>query len=329
MDTKSIASFKAVYECGSMAKASEKLFITPQGLSRTISALEAELGQQLFSRTNRGVEPTAFARSIYPKASRIGALLDAIADEAAGGASRSVLEVASVSGGLAYLGQRFVRDFMADHPGIELRVDEGNDRRVATMVADGLAECGFIAGPVDYTRFSATLFARHPHCAIVRSDDPLAGHGRIGFDDLAGRRIAIMGPGFSPYSYIQGRFARDGVAPAEFVGVAEISTALFMLSERDPEGDERGPVAITVDFACPPGSRDDLTVLPFSDTEFTWDEYFIVPAGDRITDEAAALRDFAIAWYARNEATLFPWRGEGGDWRLYGQGGRRPGRAGR
>ena len=47
MDTKRLAAFKAVFDMGSMAKAAEALFITPQGLSKSIAQLEAELGGTL------------------------------------------------------------------------------------------------------------------------------------------------------------------------------------------------------------------------------------------------------------------------------------------
>lgn len=60
-----------IIKCGSMNKAAEKLYITQPSLSRSIRALEDEIGKALLERTNRGVALTrdgevffAYAQSI-------------------------------------------------------------------------------------------------------------------------------------------------------------------------------------------------------------------------------------------------------------------------
>ena len=78
METKNLKSFIAVYEQGSMAKASQALYISPQGLSKSIARLEADLGETLFTRTNRGVAPTPYAVELYPKAREMVSLADSI-----------------------------------------------------------------------------------------------------------------------------------------------------------------------------------------------------------------------------------------------------------
>lgn len=50
--------FLAVAECGSISQAAEKLYITQQGLSRIIGALEKEFGVALFLRSNNGIRLT-------------------------------------------------------------------------------------------------------------------------------------------------------------------------------------------------------------------------------------------------------------------------------
>ena len=55
--------FLAVTQCGSMAKAAEKLAVSQPVISKTISELEHALGVQLLDRTHRGVEPTAYGRA--------------------------------------------------------------------------------------------------------------------------------------------------------------------------------------------------------------------------------------------------------------------------
>ncbi len=311
MDTRQLVSFKTVYECGSMAKAAERLFITPQGLSRSVASLEAELGQRLFVRTNHGVQPTAFARALYPKACKIARLLKSIERDAQPGSGREVVEVASTSGGLAYFGPGFKGDFVAAYPDLELAVTEGDDRQSAQRVLDCTAACGVVAGPVDLAEFEATLVARHPHALIVQAGGDLAVRSTVDFGDLEGRRIGIMGKGFAPYSYVQERLLRAGARPAEVIGFTEIYTGVVRARSEDL-------CVVTVDFLIPPGSDPDLAVLPFADPQFTWDEYLITRRDAQPDDGVEALRGFLPAWFRAHEVELFPWRTPQGPWLLSG-----------
>jgi len=52
--------FLTVCDCGSISKAAEKLYISPQALNRQIRLLESELGQPLFLRGGRRLELSPF-----------------------------------------------------------------------------------------------------------------------------------------------------------------------------------------------------------------------------------------------------------------------------
>ncbi len=55
-----IAYFLHVCECGSVSKAAEKLYISPQALNKQIRTLEEELGEKLFRRSTRALDLTNF-----------------------------------------------------------------------------------------------------------------------------------------------------------------------------------------------------------------------------------------------------------------------------
>ena len=65
MQLKVIESFIYLYQEQNISKASAKLFISQQGLSRQIQALEGELDVILFKRSNTGVEPTNVCKLLY------------------------------------------------------------------------------------------------------------------------------------------------------------------------------------------------------------------------------------------------------------------------
>lgn len=56
-----LRTFIAVYRCGSYNKASKKLGLSQPAISKQISALEQQLGKQLFKRNGRGLETTLIA----------------------------------------------------------------------------------------------------------------------------------------------------------------------------------------------------------------------------------------------------------------------------
>lgn len=65
MQTNYLRHFIAVAEKGTISAAAASCFITPQGLSRSISALESELGCPIFEKSYKGMALTEFGRSAF------------------------------------------------------------------------------------------------------------------------------------------------------------------------------------------------------------------------------------------------------------------------
>ena len=61
----------AVAQCGSMAKAAERLAITQPVVSKTIADLENTLGVRLLDRGPKGVEPTLYGRALLKRSGAI------------------------------------------------------------------------------------------------------------------------------------------------------------------------------------------------------------------------------------------------------------------
>lgn len=77
METIRLRQFKVIVDAGGLLKASELLGITGGGLSKSMKALEAELGFALFAQKGRGLELTPSGRRLY---SQIPTLLKAVED---------------------------------------------------------------------------------------------------------------------------------------------------------------------------------------------------------------------------------------------------------
>lgn len=60
-----LITFERLFRVRSINKVAEQMHMTPPAVSYQINMLETMLGQQLFLRSRKGVEPTPFAESIY------------------------------------------------------------------------------------------------------------------------------------------------------------------------------------------------------------------------------------------------------------------------
>lgn len=81
MDTRRLAYYVTIVDCGTITRAAEILHIAQPALSQHVSALENEFGQQLLVRSRKGVVPTAAGRSLYRYAQGILRLEESVRDE--------------------------------------------------------------------------------------------------------------------------------------------------------------------------------------------------------------------------------------------------------
>ncbi len=80
LNYKHLRYFWVVAKSGSIARASEQLFLTPQSISGQIGELEESLGVELFRRVGRGLELTVAGQRILSYAEEIFALGDELLD---------------------------------------------------------------------------------------------------------------------------------------------------------------------------------------------------------------------------------------------------------
>ena len=131
MNVERLQIFFDVFRAGSFAAAARQRDLDPSNVSRSVSALEADLGVRLFNRTTRRMTPTEEGMHLYDK---LSGPLDEIQEVLA--QARDIREKpsgllrisASASFGAEHVVPRLPR-FLAEHPA--LRVDlQLTDRRV-------------------------------------------------------------------------------------------------------------------------------------------------------------------------------------------------------
>lgn len=150
MDLRQLRQFVAVAEHLHFGRAAQALSMAQPPLSRTISALERELGVALFERSKRKVLLTGAGRALWPEAKSVLAAAARLADTARGAAAGEQGELALSF--VSIVDYSFLPDllrrFTRRYPGVRVDLREATtDVQLAELRA-GRGDCGILLGPV-------------------------------------------------------------------------------------------------------------------------------------------------------------------------------------
>ncbi len=123
---KALQALEAAARTGSFVAAAQELSITPAAISASIRALEAQMGRQLFLRTNRRIVPTEAAHEILPRLHTAFQELSSVSRQLGGSAPPARLTVSvPPSVALGWLSTN-IHAFLDDNPdlAISIRSDE-------------------------------------------------------------------------------------------------------------------------------------------------------------------------------------------------------------
>jgi DNA-binding transcriptional LysR family regulator len=134
-------------QTGSFSKSASALFLTQPALSRSIRALELELGQPLFDRIGRHSEVTAFGREVVERARQLVGAADDLRDSGAqmANGNAGTLRIGLGSGPGAMLMAPLLMHMATHHPQLRLEISRGRtdllerslrDRELDAMVVD-------------------------------------------------------------------------------------------------------------------------------------------------------------------------------------------------
>ncbi len=131
-------AFVAIVDNGNLTRAAARLRRSPQSISRSLSALEAQLGLVLIRRTTRTAQPTEAGLAFHRRVS--GALREiAVAEAELSDTSETLRGTVRIAGSAVFVGGYVVpaiRDFSLQHPGVkfDLRISEEFAEPVRTGV---------------------------------------------------------------------------------------------------------------------------------------------------------------------------------------------------
>ena len=147
MNTKNFKCFQIVYEEKNITSAANKLFLSPQGLSKIIKALEEECGTALFVRTKEGLIPTESGKVFYEKSKEVTKNLNEMFSLIqAQGSKDKRFKIGFSLGTIRVVNIANLRKFMEAYPEISGSWRERVNAEVRHQVANGDIDFGIVVG---------------------------------------------------------------------------------------------------------------------------------------------------------------------------------------
>jgi len=265
MNTRNLKCFQIIYEERNLQVAANKLFLSPQGLSKIIKNLEEECGTQLFSRTKDGFIPTESGKIFYEKSKTIIKSMNEMFSEIRAVNDREKrFRIGFAAGTLRAVDIPSVHSFMKSNPEIVASWDEQENKTVLKRVLNDEINCGLVVGKPQVPGLLSELIKSVDIVLYVHKDHRLRGKQQISITEIKDEPLISMNEKYHIYH--------------DFINACHMNDFNPEIVAKVGEGDSiyrlvKNGIGIGI---APRFFKDDTDVkaIPITDT-YTWDVYGI------------------------------------------------------
>jgi DNA-binding transcriptional LysR family regulator len=212
MDTRQLAAFCAVVERKSFSQAADRLGVTQPAVSLQIRSLEERLGQRLFDRSGRRVEPTEAGLRLYRGAQKLLALEQQVLEDVAGdedGELRGELAIGAATGPGATVVPVLLCEFQRENPEVRVELTISDTQSVIEAVARRELELGVVGATPRHRSVACEPFFQDEVVLVCPPGHPFAGR-TISIDDLRGEQLVLMQEGAGVRQVIEEELRKAG-----------------------------------------------------------------------------------------------------------------------
>jgi DNA-binding transcriptional LysR family regulator len=212
MDTRQLAAFCAVVERKSFSQAAERLGVTQPAVSLQIRSLEERLGQQLFDRSGRRVEPTEAGLRLYRGAQRLLTLERQVLEDMAGeaeGPLRGQLAIGASTGPGGTVVPVLLCQFAEAHPEVTVDLSISDTQTIVDRVARREVELGIVGATPRNRSVAYEPFFRDEVVLVCPPGHRFAGR-TITLDDLRSVPLIVMQEGAGVRQVIEDELRQAG-----------------------------------------------------------------------------------------------------------------------
>ena len=197
MNFKQLEVFKTIMETGSTNAAVSALGLSQSAISRQLSALEEEIGLQLFLRDKGRLIPRPEAYSLIKEVEEIShgvtRLRSKISDARSGSFAQGLIRAALPHSLANTMLPRVLAEFTKEHPRVTIEVLSGPYDAIERMVRSRVATFGFVRLPAEDKSFDSRKLCSSGSTCVIPRKHPLAAKASVDITDLGGCELILLG----------------------------------------------------------------------------------------------------------------------------------------
>ncbi len=294
MTIKDLENFRTVCEERSITKAARLLYITPQGLSKSIKNLESEWHTRLLNRTTQGITLTETGEYLYQ---HLPEFLNSYYNiytnvQKIQQTQNREIDLLSAYGILRLVSPECITDFRTKHPEITLRYREYPDKQVERLFREKEGNVAFTIGPSepdDFTEFHAIKLESFPIKLLVNRSHPLSQKQYVEITDLKNEPLYLESSDFYIHHLIVEKCKLAGFTPNIIFETSGFSLCHKMV--RKNKG-----ISVVVDFVFDDMGDDSMTLIPFCDGNYEWTTYMLTRKEKDISPDILLFRKHVVKW---------------------------------
>ncbi|MEO2078281.1 MAG: LysR family transcriptional regulator [Bacillus sp. (in: firmicutes)] len=215
LELRQLRLFIEVAKHKSITKAAENMHISQPALSKSLMALEDELGMTLIIRTNKTSDLTDAGKVVLEYALRMTVLVDEM--------KTTLIDMTNLSRGQINIGlppfigslffPRVMAKFHHAFPNIELNITEYGGARVVKSVEEGEFELGVAVLPIDEQQFSVYPIVEEEMRLVVYKDHHLSDREQVELKELREEEFIFYHEEFALNQIMRNHFIAAGFEP--------------------------------------------------------------------------------------------------------------------
>lgn len=204
MTLKQLTYFLEIAKMKNFTKAAANLYISQSALSKTVKAMESELGVQLIDRTVNHFKLTPEGEIFYQKGliaiKNINSELEDLYGSLGTEKGHIAVGIPPVIG-TAYF-TSIIYKFRNMYPDVELKIIEAGANTIKKWVSEGEVDIGVVILPVSNDDFNVIPIVTAENVLLVNKNHPLAQYDEVSFKMLKDERFIALNSTFMLYDQI-------------------------------------------------------------------------------------------------------------------------------
>ena len=242
LENKALKYILAVYQCRSITRAAEELFLSQPALTKYLQNVEQKLGFKLFSRCGHGIIPTWECEAIIERAKEIAALENRLQGDIINmkhehtGRLRFALPIFRAP----HIVPRIVPAFHERYPNVELKIIESAAQSFETLLLNGSVDFAITNVISPRSEIKTESIRQYDFYLAMAKGHPLAekcllhsgpDRGKAELSVLAGEEFILQTPRQLTRQFADTVFAQAQIKPRILLEIQSIETAALLVAQ--------------------------------------------------------------------------------------------------